>query len=149
MLFGAMTIAFLHTQKLALIEPVSAEPAQTTSGTTGVVELRIFIGQANPTWFLSEEDTETAFSILAKLPSTRARKISQGLGYRGFRVNKVGTLSRLPHEFEVYKGVASDGVNNYRDKDRRLELWLLRSGKEHLDKQLYAAIECEINSTGR
>jgi hypothetical protein len=114
------------------------------SGTAGEVEVDLFSGRKNPSWALSERQTRTVFRMLAGLPPAPASDFAEGLGYRGFRVRKVGTLSKLPHEFTVYKGIAYDGAHYYRDEGRRIEQWLLRSGKGHLDMGVYKVIEKEI-----
>lgn len=143
---GVLSAGLLPEKRFTDAESDNSDK-QTTSGTSGLVELRIFSGRENPTWSLSEEDTKTLFNLLAKLPGVPAKRFNDGLGYTGFRVRKIGTLSKLPHDFEIYKGVAFDGTHYYKDRNRRLENWILRSGKEHLDAKLYATVEKEIRSS--
>jgi hypothetical protein len=114
------------------------------SGTAGVVQVDLFSGRKNPSWALSEKQTRAVFHMLAGLPLALVGDFAEGLGYRGFRVRKAGTSSKLPHEFAVYKGIAYDGAHYYKDEGRRIEQWLLRSGKGHLDTGIYKAIEKDI-----
>ncbi len=59
------------------------------------VELDIFSGMPNPTWFLSERQEGTLYELLSEEPDqiSRARTLSKrfGLGYRGLIVRRIKT----------------------------------------------------------
>jgi len=110
------------------------------------VELDIFSGMPNPTWILTDAETDSFVKQLAALPQTSARELSGNLGYRGFIVECAqGGNTQL---IRVQKGTVqiSEGATNVyaSDKDRRLERWLLNTGKPHLDNELFQMAEQDV-----
>ena len=133
------------------VSKVQAKRHQTKvrSGVAGEVEADIYSGRKNPTWALSEKETGIVFHMLAGLPPAVPTSLDGGLGYRGFRVRKVGTLSKLPQEIRVCRGIAYDGVHFYKDADRQMERWILKSGKRQLGAKTYEYIKKEIAMTSK
>ena len=107
------------------------------------VEFDIFSGMPNPTWILTGAEADTFAKLVAALPQTSARELSGNLGYRGFIVECAqGPNTQL---IRVQKSTVqiSEGVTNVYayDKDRKLERWLLNTGKPHLDDELFQMAE--------
>ena len=118
------------------------------------VALDVYSGRENPDWNLTPGEEETFLKSLKALNRTDAEFISAGLGYRGFIVE--GTGLEGYDRVSVYKGVvlaqAGNRSSRFEDKDQSLERWLLDTGKDSLDRDLYAQISSEIGNnqtTGR
>jgi hypothetical protein len=110
------------------------------------VELDIFSGMPNPTWVLTNAEAASFVEQLAALPRTSTRELSGNLGYRGFIVQCTqGANARL---IRIQTGTvnASEGATNVYayDRDRRLERWLLNTGKPHLKNELFQIAEQEF-----
>jgi len=110
------------------------------------VELDIFSGMPNPTWALTETETEHFVKQLAALPRAPTEELSGNLGYRGFIVHCArGADTELIHiqEGAVHISNGTTTVAAY-DEDRELERWLLSTGKSHLSNDLFQIAEREI-----
>ena len=110
------------------------------------VELDIFSGMPNPTWILPNAETESFVKQLAALPRTSARELSGNLGYRGFIVQC--TQQASTQLIRIQNGIVhiSKGATNVYayDEDRKLERWLLNTGKPHLKNDLFQIAEGEF-----
>jgi hypothetical protein len=135
----------------ALLMPLGATTVQVTTVRDEAmpvrceVELDIFSGEPNPTWALSDAETDSFAKQLAALRQTAPRQLSGRLGYRGFIVQCTeGTGVWSVH---LQDGVAhiSRGTPSYADdQQRRLERWLLNTGKPHLRPDLFEFAEREL-----
>lgn len=110
------------------------------------VELDIFSGMPNPTWVLTDAEAESFMKQLAALPRTSAGELSGNLGYRGFIVQVTqGTETRLIRiqggTVHTSEGATTIYVN---DEDRKLERWLLNTGKPHLKSEVLQSAEPEL-----
>lgn len=110
------------------------------------VELDIFSGMPNPTWALTNAQVATFIKHLAALPPSSPTELSGNLGYRGFIVQvmqEAGT--QLIH---IQNGTVhiSKGIKDIyaRDEGRKLEQWLLSTGKLHLKSEILQIVEREF-----
>ena len=114
--------------------------------TRGEVELDIFSGMPNPTWTLTDAETDSLAKQLTILPRTSARKLSGNLGYRGLIVQVTqgsDTQSIRIHNGTVH--ISNDVANVYaHDDGRQLERWLLNTGRPHLKYELFQIVEREF-----
>ena len=83
---------------------------------------------------------------LAALAPTSAGELSGNLGYRGFIVQVTQeTGTQLIHIQTGLVHLSTDATNVYaRDEDRKLERWLLNTGKPHLKNELVQIVEREF-----
>ena len=110
------------------------------------VELDIFSGMPNPTWVLTDDEADSFLKQLAALPPGTARELSGNLGYRGFIVQTAqGADTQLIRIQNGIVHISKDATNVYADdKDRKLERWLLDTGKPHLKTELFQMAEREL-----
>jgi hypothetical protein len=108
------------------------------------VVINIFSGRPNPRWKLTVEESE---KLLEELESLQAMKeypqTPEGLGYQGITVrNKESAMTY--DEITAVSGVviAQEGITSryFSDRDQKLELWLLETGKDKLETTLYHTI---------
>lgn len=144
-----VTCTIIGSQKKVLRPVTTANHLKERSKVT----LDVYSGRPNPTWSLTEEQTESLLGIIRDLPPASPARTFDGLGYRGFMVSIENSASVKPSQITVYKGKVrqSDGCNVrfLNDKDRRVEHLLLESGGSHLTPALYKRIEQEIELPGR
>jgi hypothetical protein len=103
------------------------------------VTLDIFSGLPNPTWELSEQETQELMSRLEALPRTEKIVEPPTLGYRGIVVE--GGSDRLDGPLRIYRGTiaAPDGARS--DPDRSLETWLLETADPPLDEDIRTLLQ--------
>jgi hypothetical protein len=109
------------------------------------VELDVYSGAPNPTWSLSAAEADSFVQQLAALPQASPRPLSGRLGYRGFIVQcaqgteawSVRLQNGLVHIERGPTTYASDG-------QRRLERWLLNTGRPHLRPDLFEFVDKEL-----
>jgi hypothetical protein len=110
------------------------------------VELDLFSGMPNPTWFLTHAEADSFMKTLAALPPTPAAELSGNLGYRGFIVRVTeGAEARLIHIQRGIVHMATGTTSIYaHDDDQELERWLLNTGKPHLKDEILHLVEGEL-----
>jgi hypothetical protein len=110
------------------------------------VELDIFSGRPNPAWVLSDADARAFLNKVEGLPRAAVRELSNPLGYRGFIVH-------VENGADNYRVQVQDGkvqllrgrtTTYYSDPGRKLERWLLESGKPFLPNELFVLVEGEL-----
>jgi hypothetical protein len=109
------------------------------------VEVDVFSGRPNPVWTLTAAEAQAFVQRFAALPSLPGNGGSaeqdQGLGYRGLKVNLLseGRKRRVSigHGKVVVEEPDSQKPRQLQDPERRLEQWLLQTGREHLDPDLF------------
>jgi len=110
--------------------------------------LDVYSGRENPHWNLTSGEEETFLKSFQALSRTDAEFTSPGLGYRGFIVE--GTGLEGYDQVSVFRGVvlaqAGESSSRFEDKGRLLERWLLGTGKESLEGELYARILSEVET---
>jgi hypothetical protein len=111
------------------------------------VELDIFSGMPNPTWVLTEAEADSFARRLAQLPESAAGELPGHLGYRGFIVRV--TEGARTQEVRIWAGavhVSNGAAIRAADQDRKLERWLLHSGRSHLSDELVEAVERDLQA---
>jgi hypothetical protein len=110
------------------------------------VELDIFSGMPNPTWVLTSAEADSFGEQLAALPRASATELSGNLGYRGFIVQVTQGADTQLIRIQTGKVHISNGATNVyaSDKDRKLERWLVNTGKPHLKSELFQIVEREM-----
>ena len=105
-----------------------------------IVILEVFSGRPNPEWTLTPAQQKEFERQLAILPVLGGRSADpeEQLGYHGFK------LRGLEDPIRVYCGEVSRGRETLADPGRKLEYWLLDSGRLSLDARLVAYVEAEI-----
>jgi len=100
------------------------------------VELDIFSGRPNPTWELGERESVELESIIERASPSPRKVDPPGLGYRGF-------IIYLLDPVRIYKGEIlnehAGSQNRLSDFGIKLDLWLLETGKAHIDPAIYDA----------
>lgn len=110
------------------------------------VELDIFSGRPNPSWELTPADSTIFLQQLRALPQTVAGQAEEGLGYRGLVVTETGGVLIDSFATIVVSGGLvvgqrpQGGAQTWLDTGRSLERWLARTGKPHLDPDIYAQV---------
>lgn len=129
---------------LAAATPVNVKKAKVT--------LQIFSGRENPSWSLSEKQIDELPALLKDLPKAKPFDFQDGLGYRGFHVMLTENPTEKTSEIVAYKGQilyrTAEAEAYFADRDRRLEIFLLKSGDSHLDDKLTESVKTEIESPG-
>lgn len=113
------------------------------------VECDVYSGRPNPSWELSAGQAAEFLRKLRALPQgERDGALFDGLGYRGLIVTgdelkQVGDdEATLSNGFVVERqGSVSRGLI---DEGRALERWLLQTGKEKLEADLYEYLSSEV-----
>jgi hypothetical protein len=118
-----------------------ATATQHTVMATVRVEADLYSGRENPAWELEESDATRFLLLRAALPPEDAplTSVPGGLGYRGLRV--VVSSGDEVQRFVIGGGVVTEFAGetdqrHFRDLDRALEKWLLRTGKAQLGAEL-------------
>jgi hypothetical protein len=110
------------------------------------VELDVFSGMPNPTWVLTEADSEGLARRLARLPRVAVCELSGRLGYRGLVVTVVdgpGTR-RLRVHAGCVQIAERRAISHARDEGRELERWLISTGRPRLPERVVEIVEREL-----
>ena len=140
--FLACTINDKRQTLLTAATPANVKNAKVT--------LQIFSGRENPSWSLSEKQIDELLRLLNNLPKAEPVDFQDGLGYSGFLVTLTENTTGKTQEIVAYKGqilyktAAADAY--FADRDRRMEIFLLKSGDSNLDDKLSESIKDEIES---
>ena len=110
------------------------------------VELDIFSGMPNPTWVLTDAEAESFMRQVSALRQIPTKTLSSNLGYRGFIVHTTrGSDKQLIY---VQSGIAlileGEKKTSATDEGRKLERWLLNSGKPHLKSDVFGLVEHQL-----
>jgi len=120
-------------------QPMQQEQALIT------VEVDIFSGMPNPEWTLSEASATMLMAKLSGMPKTTVGPRSTNLGYRGLVVRIAGEGERT---LFIHKGLIEsrqgDSSTFLLDKDRAVEGWLIRSGRESLSDEVRRLLDAEL-----
>ena len=83
---------------------------------------------------------------LAALSRTSATELANNLGYRGFIVQVTqGPNTQLIRVQSGIVQISEDATNVYAyDEDRKLERWLLNTGKPHMKNDVFQIVEREF-----
>ncbi len=115
------------------------------------VTVDLFSGRPdNPTWSLAPDEVADLSSRLDNLSSSQQKHDQPGnLGYRGIHLELLRPGAEAEERWFIYDGLAErempEGSRSFADPYRKLERWLLATGRPHVNSELYAAIEAEFN----
>ncbi len=106
------------------------------------VEVDIFSGSPNPHWYLTFKEADEFLRLFQTLPERNSQiAVSDGLGYNGLIVTGLEDRMDSYRQVSVAKGwVVAEAENQSRqfiDQGRRLEHWLLQTGKGQIVDALY------------
>lgn len=142
-----LTACFLNNSEppKGYFEPLPSSTPFVSS--TIQIELDVFSGFPNPTWSLSNVETEQLQVMLSELSSSLEQTFPDPLGYRGILIYEVRNKNEVVG-WRIWNGFivkqTNDGNTYYFDEDRKVEHWLLQTGKPHITPDLYSTIEAEI-----
>jgi hypothetical protein len=110
------------------------------------VELDIFSGMPNPHWNLSDAEADSFVHQLASLRRLAQGDLHGNLGYRGFIVQlRFGsTAESIRIQTGIVEIWSDSTLTHAEDVGRRLERWLLNSGKPYLKIEIFHLVEREI-----
>jgi hypothetical protein len=139
-LFLASACTAARTPATATTERSKSMPAKVE------VELDIFSGMPNPTWVLTDADTDIFMKQLAAAPPGPSTNLSGNLGYRGFIVQVTQAPDTQLIHIQAGAIHISKGPSKMyaRDGNRELERWLLATGKPHLKNEIFQTVQREI-----
>ncbi len=132
--------------------PAPDNAAEGTDVGKAVVELDVYSGRPNPVWRLSAEQTGTVLGMLHALAPAPLRATPDGLGYRGVLVTVADPATGAPLRAKVFDGLVRTGTEAdgtyLADPGRRVEQFLVETGRSHIDESLYVLVAREASSAG-
>jgi hypothetical protein len=110
------------------------------------VELDIFSGMPNPRWSLVPADADHLWEQLAALPPALPVELSGHLGYRGFILQvEQGAETEVIHVQAGAVRITRSATSSYfRDVNRKLERWLLDTGRPRLNSEVLQVVERDL-----
>jgi len=115
------------------------------------ITLDVFSGRPNPTWALTKEQALFFLNNVSQIKPTTENVQNYPekiLGYRGFIVDEKGDKGLPLKRFEIYNGAikafSNDSYYFLKDKDFRLEKWLLQTGYNHIDNDTFNFVKEDI-----
>ena len=116
---------------------------------TAQVELDVFSGRPNPSWALSDAETDTFMLMAAALSPTAEQAYPGRLGYRGLGVT-LRAASGGEVIWRVWDHVAqrTSGATSayYADPEQALQKWLLQAGKPYLPADLFESVQVDMTA---
>lgn len=114
------------------------------------VEVDVYSGRPNPHWNLTPQEAEEFVSRFQGLPSSQGTEtMNEGLGYRGLIVTKPGDRIEGYNEILISNGLVlarhDEQSQEFTDQNRKLEKWVLQTGKGWLDEALYEQISNHLH----
>jgi|ERR1700723_1033579 hypothetical protein len=115
------------------------------------VSLNIYSGRPNPSWGLSDEESEALLDQvtgLSELTTAKPSGVLGGLGYRGFLVERSATAPEGALSLYVHEGIVDRGQSqvNAVDDNQTVERTLLESGRRSIDDELYRYVAQEMGT---
>ena len=104
------------------------------------IEVDIFSGRPNPSWFLSTPETKTLEKMIGSLQRAQPRSPVDELGYRGFIITFTRSVSRMKRVVVSRDVVKLDPTDYRNDPNRTVERWLLTKAKSGLKRADYEAL---------
>jgi hypothetical protein len=138
--WGRRPAAFVGVAALLLSWYSVAAPRKPM--TTVDVEIDLYSGRENPAWKLGGVDAARLLTLVAELPRNSGiiPAMPERLGYRGLRlaVTSAGATERfvIAYGNVTIESAKATQWRNFRDPNRALEKWLLRTGKQQLGEDL-------------
>ena len=109
------------------------------------VELDVFSGQPNPIWSLNASQCEKVEKHLGQLSKATGESLPSPpiLGYRGVIVHYKNNQG-IKESIRFYRGVAQSEQLQLRDIDRKLEKWVLNTGQDVIDSNMWRYLPTEL-----
>ncbi|MEG4092531.1 hypothetical protein [Microcoleus sp. Pol12B4] len=109
------------------------------------VEVDMFSGRPNPHWELTVQESQQFTQRLQSLSTHQGEgAVNEGLGYRGLIVRESGEEVEGDREIVISNGLIvarrKGKSQQFTDKNRTLEKWLIQTGEGRLDDKLYHQI---------
>ena len=100
----------------------------------------------NPTWPMTDAEADSFVKQVTALPRTSARELAGNLGYRGFIVQCTqGAGTQVVRIQTGTVHIVEGATTTYaRDETRRLERWLLDTGKPHMRPEIFQIADREL-----
>jgi hypothetical protein len=134
-----------YNQAESELSPKPTQTSDTQVMNQAKVELDIYSGRVNPSWVLTEAETDELQTLLSQVQRTRSIEFVDNLGYRGFLVDLSDPKSRKILKLKVFKSIIRVQENGstqfFTDVNREVEHWLLKSGKSYLPYDEYQKLE--------
>lgn len=110
------------------------------------VEIVVFSGRPDPTWFLDAQEQILVHAGLVQAVPRPPQQIEGQLGYTGFRLT-VQTSDQIL-SIQIYGGIIiyndQGQISFYQDTDRALEQILFKTSQAHINSELYHTIEAAL-----
>jgi hypothetical protein len=106
------------------------------------VVVDVFSGRPNPRWDLSAPQVGEFLKNIRALPHKEcAGELKDGLGYRGLKVTGSELSREGYNEIVISNGIVEvreeSRAQQFADRNRALERWLLQTGKGKIEDKLY------------
>lgn len=139
---------------LVFLSVTAALPSRGRANFSGAgtiqVEVDVYSGRPNPRWNLSTEQAAEFLKMVQALPKRESDSaLFEGLGYRGLKVTGSGLSQDGDTEIVISRGIVIMKEENrsqqFTDKGRAVERWLLQTGKGKLEDKLYEYLSEETS----
>jgi hypothetical protein len=113
------------------------------------VTLNVYSGRTNPSWELTDEQSEAFLEQIERLlqsTTTKPSAVLGGLGYRGFLVERPASAPQGPLSMYIHEGIVDRGLGelNAIDGNQVVERSLLESGRRAIDEELFNYVAQEM-----
>jgi len=145
-----MRLASTARAVTGLLFTLLASVVPTVTSQAMQVEVDIFSGRPNPSWNVTCDEADEFLRLFRALPesSSKVAVNDDGLGYNGLIVTEPDNSLDGYRQVSVAKGwVVARGDSQSRqfiDQGRKLEQWLLQTGKGRMDDDLYRLINAAV-----
>lgn len=130
--------------------PVYAQTKESRARMIVRVELRVYSGRENPSWQLTDSESNRFFALVDRLPHQENALAEEWLGYSGVQVtcfddghHKLRTITIFNGIVTIQEGKINVGLL---DHGRQLEEWTVKTGRTKLDPELYRYVLRELTS---
>jgi len=117
------------------------------------ITLDVFSGRPNPTWVLTKEQGLFFLNNVSQIKPTTENLQNYPekiLGYRGFVVDEKGDKDLPLKRFEIYNGAikvfSNDSFYILKNKDFKLEKWLLQTAYNYIDNDTFNFVKEDIKN---
>ncbi len=138
---------------LAVLGMAACDTANTTNGqqtmtTSAVVTLDVYSGKPNPSWTLTDSQTQEFVQRVKALQSAAGGAASPDvLGYRAVRVelHDVDGVAVFAFFREAVAVTRTGRETHYSDPGRKTELWVVQTGAGHVGGNLLQQVTAQIS----
>ncbi|HEY9853904.1 MAG TPA: hypothetical protein V6D28_30830 [Leptolyngbyaceae cyanobacterium] len=129
-----------------MLAPLVSLAVTTMCSAPVAIELNVFSGLPNPTWYLSQSQCVELEQQIDKLPEIAKESLPPppGLGYRGVVVHYVNQQG-VRESIGFYRGTVRSQRLRLQDPNRFLEKWLLNIGQNFVDSNMQRYLQTELS----